>query len=77
MGQRHYTSKLKDFSDLISVTSYGFRGEALASLCAISDVSITTKRNEDGISRVHTLDHSGLVSSSKPSHLGNGMYLRV
>ncbi|PIK46101.1 putative PMS1 protein-like 1 [Apostichopus japonicus] len=72
MGQRHYTSKLKDFSDLISVTSYGFRGEALASLCAISDVSITTKRKEDGISRVHTLDHSGLVSSSKPSHLGNG-----
>lgn len=72
MGQRHFTSKLTDIGDLASVTSYGFRGEALASLCAVSDVTVTTKRSIDDISRVHTLNHSGEVTSSRPSHLGNG-----
>lgn len=39
---KHYTSKLSSFSDVETVSTFGFRGEAMSSLCAISDVIVTT-----------------------------------
>ncbi|KAF4473319.1 DNA mismatch repair PMS2, partial [Fusarium agapanthi] len=39
---KHHTSKLSSYSDIASLETFGFRGEALASLCALSNVSITT-----------------------------------
>jgi DNA mismatch repair protein PMS2 len=43
LTKRHGTSKLKDFSDLSSVSTLGFRGEALSSLCALSHLSLVTR----------------------------------
>jgi DNA mismatch repair protein MutL len=43
---RHSTSKLKNFSDLWSLRTYGFRGEALASAAAVSKMTIVTRRSE-------------------------------
>ncbi len=39
---KHYTSKLRDYEDLNNVQTFGFRGEAMSSLCAVSQVSIIT-----------------------------------
>lgn len=39
---KHHTSKLSSYEDIGSLETFGFRGEALASLCALSTVSITT-----------------------------------
>ncbi|SPQ20056.1 5bf4f803-a9e0-4910-9db6-30bd7442bce0 [Thermothielavioides terrestris] len=39
---KHYTSKLSSYDDLSELQTFGFRGEALSSLCALSRVSIVT-----------------------------------
>ncbi|KAI1142223.1 DNA mismatch repair protein MutL [Hypoxylon sp. FL0543] len=44
---KHYTSKLSTYADLSSLQTFGFRGEALSSLCALSKFTITTCRAED------------------------------
>lgn len=39
MAIKHYTSKISSSEDLEKLTTYGFRGEALGSICCISEVS--------------------------------------
>ncbi|KAI1425270.1 hypothetical protein F5Y12DRAFT_377388 [Xylaria sp. FL1777] len=42
LALKHYTSKLSTYADLESLETFGFRGEALSSLCALSKFSVTT-----------------------------------
>lgn len=47
-ARKHYTSKLSSYDDLSSLQTFGFRGEALSSLCALSKFHIVTARVTDG-----------------------------
>lgn len=47
--ERHATSKIKDASDLFSLQTMGFRGEALPSICAISLIEMKTKTKENSL----------------------------
>ncbi|CAM6050570.1 unnamed protein product [Sphagnum compactum] len=62
---KYHTSKISEFSDLQSLSSFGFRGEALSSLCALSNVSVTTRTKEEAIGTRLDYDHSGAITSQQ------------
>lgn len=65
VGLKHHTSKLETFDDLTTVTTFGFRGEALSSLCAHAKVTILTATREQApMGTLLEFSHEGALEDS-------------
>ena len=60
--ERHATSKINQASDLFQLTTMGFRGEALASICAVAHVELQTRRQEDEVGTRLEIAGSNIIS---------------
>lgn len=63
---RHATSKIRDFDDVYRLQTFGFRGEALASIAAVSQVELLTRRAEDEVG-TQTIVNGGEFVSQTPT----------
>ena len=59
--ERHATSKIKEAQDLFKLRTMGFRGEALASICAVAQVEMTTRRAQDETGTLIEIHGSDLI----------------
>lgn len=58
--ERHATSKISSTDDLFAIRTFGFRGEALASIAAVAQVEMKTRRTEDEIGTLIRIEGSEL-----------------
>ncbi|MBC8035541.1 MAG: DNA mismatch repair endonuclease MutL [Chitinophagaceae bacterium] len=59
--ERHATSKIKNINDLFRIRTMGFRGEALASIAAVAQVELKTRRAEDETGCYIEIENSSVV----------------
>lgn len=65
LALKHHTSKLADFPDLQSLTTFGFRGEALSSLCALGNLTVETRTKNEAVATHLTFDHTGIITAQR------------
>ena len=61
---RHATSKISTIEDLFQIRTMGFRGEALASIAAVAQVSLKTKKSEDELGTLVEIENSKVTNCS-------------
>ncbi|MGV3595507.1 MAG: DNA mismatch repair endonuclease MutL [Sediminibacterium sp.] len=59
--ERHATSKIRQIEDLFRIRTMGFRGEALASIAAVAQVEMKTKRVEDELGTYIEIENSKVI----------------
>ena len=74
--ERHATSKIKSAEDLFSLTTMGFRGEALASIAAVAQVELLTRRPDDELGTSVVISGS-VLEQQEPVMLPAGSNLKV
>lgn len=60
--ERHATSKIRKADDLFAIRTMGFRGEAMASIAAIAQVELKTRRHEDELGTKICIEASEIIS---------------
>lgn len=74
--ERHATSKISSKDDLFNLNTYGFRGEALSSIAAVSKMTISTKRKED--SSGHSISViAGKITNLKDAQKSTGTEIEI
>lgn len=74
--ERHATSKVRKAEDLFAIQTMGFRGEALASIGAIAQVALKTRRHQDEIGTLIEIEGSKFIKQ-EPSGTEYGTSLSV
>jgi len=74
--KRHATSKIKDINDIYSILSYGFRGEALATISEVSKMEIISATKDSEVSYKLVLD-SGKIKEILPDTKRQGTTINV
>lgn len=74
--ERHATSKISKSEDLFAIRTMGFRGEALASIAAVAQVEVKTKRAGDELGSYLIIEGSS-VKNQEPVSTSTGTSLRV
>ncbi|MDE6512975.1 MAG: DNA mismatch repair endonuclease MutL, partial [Muribaculaceae bacterium] len=74
--ERHSTSKIRQADDLFALHTMGFRGEALASICAVSQVDLRTMRADDKIG-TRILINGSKIESQVPEACAKGSNMMV
>jgi len=74
--ERHATSKITTAEDLYQLTTKGFRGEALASIAAIAQIELNTKRVEDETGTLLIIEGSQ-VKEHRPTATQNGTSIAI
>ena len=69
--ERHATSKIRNIEDLFRIKTMGFRGEALASIAAVAQVEMKTKRSENELGTYIQIENS-VVKNQEPCSGANG-----
>ena len=74
--ERHATSKIKNAEDLYYITTMGFRGEALASIVAVSEAEIKSKRADDELGNLVKV-HASKVLKQEPCSGSKGTSISI
>ncbi|KAI9358709.1 hypothetical protein BD770DRAFT_386803 [Pilaira anomala] len=78
LALKHYTSKLSTFQDLEKVATFGFRGEALSSLCALCHLTVITATKEQApMGFKLEFDINGILTSKTPVARSVGTTLQL
>lgn len=74
--ERHATSKIHEADDLFTIRTMGFRGEALASIAAIAQVELKSKKHEMDMGTCVQIEGS-VIKSQQPCSCSNGTCISV
>lgn len=75
--ERHATSKISEAADLFTLSTMGFRGEALPSICAISEVEVLTGTGEEGTAGTRLVIRGSKVETQEPCAYTRGTSMSV